>query len=366
MKKNLLLFILFGCLAFSMFSIISLNNPRSVATDSGWDSSYDRGGSSSSHGSSHSSDHGSSHSSSSSDSYSSGSSRTSSVNLDKYDKYELAIKYIFILAICGFLVLYFVIRFYLSSGIKKFLSDMLHLIGVFVFIGLILFVEVLLIKNDLFILAIIFFITFPYIAVILIHLIGRVKDNYERQKSFKNNFLSAEEVKKLDSSINMDSFMNDVFELYKDIQSGWMNFEYDKLKPLLSDELYNQYKMQLEALSLKNQQNVMHGFEYKDGGIVSIKFEGDIETVIVKLNVKMYDYVINRVNNRVLRGKKFKKIDIMYRITLERSVGKVMNICPQCGAKVKEGSNVCKYCNSPIVRYGRKFVMTKKENIFQR
>ena len=40
--------------------------------------------------------------------------------------------------------------------------------------------------------------------------------------------------------------------------------------------------------------------------------------------------------------------------------------CPQCGAKVKEGSNVCKYCNSPIVRYGRKFVMTKKENIFQR
>ena len=40
-----------------------------------------------------------------------------------------------------------------------------------------------------------------------------------------------------------------------------MEFDYNKLKEILSDELYNPYEVDLEVLKTKNQKNIMKDFE---------------------------------------------------------------------------------------------------------
>ena len=54
----------------------------------------------------------------------------------------------------------------------------------------------------------------------------------------------------------LEEFKALVFEKYKDIQIAWMNFDYNTLRSKLTDELYNQYAMQLDTMKVKNEQNI--------------------------------------------------------------------------------------------------------------
>lgn len=51
--------------------------------------------------------------------------------------------------------------------------------------------------------------------------------------------------------------MIDAYHIYRQLQVAWMNFDYDKIKELVSDEMYNMYVNQLETLKVKNQKNMM-------------------------------------------------------------------------------------------------------------
>ena len=55
--------------------------------------------------------------------------------------------------------------------------------------------------------------------------------------------------------MDADEFKKLAFELYKSIQEEWMNYDYEGLRKHLTDELYNSYVMQLDALKVKGQQN---------------------------------------------------------------------------------------------------------------
>ena len=366
MMKKVLVFWGCFCLVFVAYLYVA-SNPRMLSQDSGWDYDYDSGSSYDSSDSNSSSSRDSSYDRREHDYSSSGSSSSYHTASD-----PLAVKIVMIIVfslIVAFLAIVFVSNV-LSRGLKSFIKDSFNaIIGFFVlalmFVGAVLFMI-----NGHYILAFLYFIAFPYIFGLITIIFEHRKNKKNAQerwnRSIKADILSDDEIKALDSSIEPKKFMNDVFELYKKIQISWMNFDYEELKKLLSDELYNQYKMQLETLNLKKQQNIMSGFEYISGGIVSIKKTDVTETVKVQLHVKMYDYIINSRSGAVLRGIKNKKCEIVYMIDLEKGIAGVLGTCPQCGAKGEEGNQVCKYCGSTIVRHGSKFVMSKKEKIGQR
>lgn len=72
-----------------------------------------------------------------------------------------------------------------------------------------------------------------------------------------------------------------------------MNFDYEDLRKHLTDELYNSYVMQLDALKVKGQQNIMKDFENIDVKITNITEESGIVNVTVYLHTAMYDYVVD-------------------------------------------------------------------------
>ena len=161
-----------------------------------------------------------------------------------------------------------------------------------------------------------------------------------------------------------DYLRKKLFEIYKEVQYAWSNFEYKKLRKLLSDELYNNYVTLLEQLKEKQQQNIMSDIELVDIAIQDIKEFDDLVQYDIQLIVNQVDYVINTKNNKVVRGNEDIN-EVQYKLTYTMSKNQ-KNTCPNCGTKLDSvASQICPSCGSTIVSDKHDIIMIKKEIIKQ-
>ena len=195
----------------------------------------------------------------------------------------------------------------------------------------------------------------------------RKKRNEPLNITFKS--MEQEDVNKVIPNFDIAEFNFKAYQIFYDVQMAWMDFDYDKLKELLTDELYNNYVMQLDTLKLKNHKNTMKGFELIETCLNNLKEENDKYIAEVYLNVKFYDYVENIKSGMILRGTPNRKLNNIYRLTFIRTKDQSNNIneCPRCGAPVEGNSTgICEYCKSKLVNDNYNWVMSKKEIVRQR
>ena len=186
------------------------------------------------------------------------------------------------------------------------------------------------------------------------------------QKGTIKEELSYDEIKAIDPNLDKELLKEQVFNLYKDVQIAWMNFDYDTLRKNLTDEMYNMYSSQLKTLKLKNQKNIMKDITLTSCKITSIDIANGKEEVQIYLNVLQYDYVIDK-DKKVVRGTDKYKNNVEYKITLVRNIdNKKIEKCPNCNAPIEIVSGgVCPYCDSTIINNNEEFIMSKKECISQ-
>lgn len=198
----------------------------------------------------------------------------------------------------------------------------------------------------------------PTLILVIIFIIIVSIENSKKRKANGNdtsivaNSYKDEETKKL---------LLEAYQIFYDTQMAWMNFDYNVLKNLVTDELYNNYHTQLETLKLKGQQNIMRDFKLCEANLLSKKEEENQETIIVSMTVSFYDYIIDTNSKKVLRGKDTQKVTMFYHLTFVKSVEK-SDVCPNCGAPL-EKSNYCDYCKSHIQGLSTNMRMSKKEMI---
>lgn len=176
-----------------------------------------------------------------------------------------------------------------------------------------------------------------------------------------NEEIPDEEIRKLIPDFNKEAFLKERYDDYVKVQNAWMNFDYDTLRSMLTDELYNQYEMQLDTLKIKNQKNVMSDFEYKSAKVTGINTENDKITITIEMIVTFYDYI--EQNGSVVRGNKNYKITQHYKMDFTCSKAVKLDKCPNCGAKLEgNASNKCEYCGSIVIGLSDKWVLSKKES----
>lgn len=221
-------------------------------------------------------------------------------------------------------------------------------------------------------------IVFIIVIIILSIVITYANNKTDKSRNIKNpnksnisnnlyRELTDDEMHKIDPDINKQELYQQCFNLYKDIQIAWMNFDFDGLKKYTTDELYHMYESQLKVLKAKHQQNIMSDIEFVSAKVIDITVENGVEKVKLYLNTITRDYVIND-KKEVVRGNDKIRNSMEYIITLNRNMEK-KNItnCPSCGAKIDIVSGgKCPYCDSVIVNNNNEFVMSKKECIGQR
>ena len=201
----------------------------------------------------------------------------------------------------------------------------------------------------------------------------RIKRSKMKRKVIRANNIfspiSKEKVDKIIPNFNIEEFNFKAYQIFYDVQIAWMEFDYDKLKELLTDELYNTYVMDLEALKFKNQKNTMKGFELLNCSLTNLKEENGLYIAEVSLNVMFYDYIEDSNTGNILRGTTSRKLNNTYKLTFIKTKEETINInnCPMCGAPVEGNSTgICEYCKSKLVNDNYDWVMSKKEKISQR
>ena len=167
--------------------------------------------------------------------------------------------------------------------------------------------------------------------------------------------------------MSKDDFKNKIKKHFIDVQESWMNFDYNSLRKLCTDELYNQYKTLLETLKLKNEQNIMSDFVVRLIDVYEVKEVNNLIEVSVYLDIEFKDYVINTKNNNVVRGSKKIYFNNSYELTFVMSNKNKITNCPSCGAPIEViSSNVCPYCKNTIVQTSNELVLSKKKIVSSR
>ena len=313
--------------------------------DSGFDSSYDGGGSSSS------SDWGSSSSSSS------GGGGTVADNDEIiFEKYFGD----------GFTFKNYIEFFKSKEHLGMFLQEMFLHGFIFIFIYLFIFKN----KKKAWIYfgitsGILFFFPFVYlfIAEFLISMILMFKTG---NKGGISN-VSYNEIDLTPYGIDPNSIHQEIYDIYVRIQEAWMNFTLEDVRDCLSDEMYNQYIVQLDTLKVKNQRNVMSDFVYLNCAVTCAYKLDNILVIEARLKVQCRDYIIDDNTKQVLRGDKNKINTYDYHLVFEKGRGEVITNCPNCGGELDPNgqSITCPYCNSNIVRKSGNLVLRKKRMLKQ-
>lgn len=143
-----------------------------------------------------------------------------------------------------------------------------------------------------------------------------------------------------------------------------MNFDYDQLKELCSDTLFNTYKSQLEVLKIKNGKNIMNSFNFINVSILKIIKENDIITIRANVKVLFLDYVIDTTNKKVIRGNSFYPLTNTYILEFVVTDNTEEQICDGCGNPIENNvSGIYPYCRKKYVVKPTKFVLSTKRKI---
>jgi hypothetical protein len=215
----------------------------------------------------------------------------------------------------------------------------------------------------------IFGVFFVGFVVFVAYIVGKECKATERKNKLGTNVdheneLSEDKIRETIPDFELQKFLDDRLQDFIDIQKSWQEFDYEKLRELLTDSLYNQYKMQLESLKERNQKNIMDNFNFKDSVVTSVEELNGKYTICMELSISFNDYI--EENGNVVRGCKTDIITHRYSLVFVSSKYDEFEYCPNCGAKLSNAaSQKCEYCHSTISRVSTRWVMSDKHSLFQ-
>ncbi|MBP3707168.1 MAG: TIM44-like domain-containing protein [Clostridia bacterium] len=189
-----------------------------------------------------------------------------------------------------------------------------------------------------------------------------------KQTTPKNNIVDENEIeaeiKKYIPDFNKAEFLKQGFKTYCDVQNAWMNFRIQDVQDRITDELLNMYQSQLDAMEVKDEQNIIKDITLHGSRLKSVSCQNGVVTIKTGYTIDLYDYIINKSTGKVTSGTSNKKIRIFSEMCFRLTIDEAANLdkCPNCGAKLPNfnGAGRCEYCGSKVVAENKKWVLTSE------
>ena len=201
------------------------------------------------------------------------------------------------------------------------------------------------------------------------------KGREEDQKKIKPNDSTTncciwyDDVENIIPGFNKKEFNKLACEMYVKLQEAWMNFDYETIRSLTTDDLYNSYKTMLESLERKKQKNIVSDIKVYGCNFTNAENEHGKYTVEVELDLAYRDYIVQEKNNdyELVRGV-VNRLDVVCLITLISTEKKETSTCPVCGGPISKNnqSDKCKFCGNTIVKENYNWLISKKEIVSQK
>ena len=224
------------------------------------------------------------------------------------------------------------------------------------------------------------FIGIAFIAVILLYLYLSYKTGAKPNRTVAHkehvdyNQKEQEAIAKLvqvDPLFNKEEFVASTKTLFVKLQQAWTDRDWSVIRVFETNELYEQHRNQLQGYIDNNQINVMDRICVKHAQIIDFRQEGDKDILVVRLDSRMADYIIDATTKKVLKGDKNIEYENTYLMTFIRKKGlqtkegnsKINTTnCPNCGAQTQiTSAGECEYCGSVITTGEYDWVLSNLE-----
>ena len=190
-----------------------------------------------------------------------------------------------------------------------------------------------------------------------------------REKQIENK------IQQTDPNFNKEEFVAWSKNLFIKLQQAWTDRDWETIRTFETESLFEQHKNQLQGYIDNNQINLMHRICVNYANLYNYREEGDKEILVVRLNSRMEDYIIDATTKEVLKGEKGLDKVNTYLLTFIRKKGVKTQAgttqvnttnCPNCGAPTKiTSAGRCEYCGSVITTGEYNWVLSnlERENV---
>lgn len=144
-------------------------------------------------------------------------------------------------------------------------------------------------------------------SIVLIMSVGSVSVLYYRFKVAKKSHHTRNLLKEID---DRDAFWEEshlqqmIEDIYYTTQACWSEKKIEPLKPILSEDLYENWKMKIDWMDIRKERNVLEHVKLLSSHIVGIYDAKDNEYDMfwVAMRGKMIDYTIREEDHEIIKG----------------------------------------------------------------
>lgn len=160
-----------------------------------------------------------------------------------------------------------------------------------------------------------------------------------------------------DSNFSADKFIAYSKNLFVTLQAAWTERDWEKIRTLEKEELFEQHNTQLQEYIRTGKINIIERINVNQSYLQKYKRDKEYEYITVYMAVRMNDYIIDERTRKVLKGDPNVDYHMNYLLTFMRKRGiKTVLIngvqsssCPHCGAPVNTASaGRCEFCGSVV------------------
>ena len=179
------------------------------------------------------------------------------------------------------------------------------------------------------------------------------------------------QIKSVDEFFNEANFLSYAKNLFVKLQNAWTARDWETIRPLETEDLFEQHSNQLKQYVDRKQINVMERIAVNYAKLYSFEQDDDKDTLSILLNSSMIDYIKEEDTNKVVMGDKTTRRTKTYLMTFIRkkgmktaqSTGEVKTTnCPNCGAPTKiTSAGRCEYCHAVIKTGDHDWVLSNLE-----
>lgn len=187
--------------------------------------------------------------------------------------------------------------------------------------------------------------------------------------------LSLSILKEKDPNFNEQAFLEKVGNDYVRMQNAWESGNWEPMRAIMTDSLYQQMARQLNELKQAGLTNHVERIAILDARIRRYAQEGDNDVLVVRLATRICDYTTKDETGELVRGNKVKELFMTYDWKLIRQKDQTTQeqasvtaiSCPNCSAPLEiNHSGKCPYCGTVITLSEHDWALSVIKGISQR
>lgn len=158
---------------------------------------------------------------------------------------------------------------------------------------------------------------FSTVAIYLVY--GWHKESNKVKKAYNQNIRN--KIIQIDSQFSESNFLNYAKEAYIKIQNAWSKKDWKEIRQYESESLYHMHLEQLQEYISRHITNMVEIIEIKNAVLSHYEIVSEFEYLTVLMRVKLKDYIIDDIRQKVLEGDKHTTLYTNYELVFMRKVG---------------------------------------------